>query len=59
MSGHSLKDSLNASNNAYSTSQSFAALPGYKIINSARVENSGMQGVAYQNLTTGEMMIAR
>ena len=58
MSGLSLKDSLNASNNAYSTSQSFAALPGYKIIKSARVENSGMQGVAYQNLTTGEILIS-
>ena len=58
MSGLSLKDSLNASNNAYSLSQSFAALPGYKYLDSARVESSGMQAVAYQNLTTGEIVIS-
>ena len=37
MSGLSRTDALYASNNAYSTSQSFAALPGYKYLDSARV----------------------
>ena len=58
MPGLSQNDALNASNNAYSTSQSFAALPGYKYLDSARVENSGMQAVAYQNLRTGEILIS-
>ncbi len=58
MSGLSRTDALNASNNAYSNSQSFAALPGYSIIKSARVTDSGMQAVAYQNLTTGEILIS-
>ncbi len=52
------KDSINASNNAYSIHETFASLPGYKQIAFVKDARTGVQAVAYQNLATGAIVIA-
>jgi hypothetical protein len=52
------QDSINASNNAYSTREVFAALPGYTQIGSVRDTDTGLQAVAYQNKLTGAIVIS-